>query len=36
MEFSQPAGGTGLIVTIEIPFRVKQPEALAEPVEVVA
>jgi LytS/YehU family sensor histidine kinase len=36
MEFSRPAAPSGLIVTIEIPFRVQQPEALPEPVEGVA
>ena len=36
MEFSRPAAPSGLVVTIEIPFRVQQPEALPEPVEGVA
>jgi hypothetical protein len=36
MEFSRPAAPSGLVVTIEIPFRVQQPEAFPEPVEGVA
>jgi len=36
MEFSRPAAPSGLIVTVEIPFRVQQPEAFPEPVEGVA
>ena len=36
MEFSRPAAPSGLVVTIEIPFRVQQPEAFSEPVEGVA
>ena len=36
MEFSTHASGRGLVVTVEIPFRMEQPEASAQPAEVVA